>query len=607
MGILNQIVNKLFTPPTPPAPPKPAAPPPPPPKPKTEATSDANAKRGEVTANSAQKRQEVEDKLNINVVGSTVAGARKTLTSGAERAGFPPRSPQSAQAARVVADIINAGLKDGVIDPKYNRRNAVIGAAIHKDGSITITASGSGEDTKVLYEEKIYKREQNPQTEKTAQQPKQKTGKPTEEEIQQRREAKQNRTPEQVKADDEARKSETEAKKAKTAEKAEAAKKRQETIDNAPTLKSKIQEKLDEVFKNDPTVKRTAQGNVDWDFGKTDTSMNPTSNLERRNGNFEPMSHTADNCAAGKMYHSEKSQGGKNPVVAADEVWRPSTGNAHTDKTVVNNTDNRSMCPCSSCAGNADKVMNGNAEIPKMTVRSAAKTGLIGAATAGVASSLQQLWNDGTVDVKKVAEDTVTGGGLAIAGEAIENSVASKAAQYFSDKYAGRVVTEAMENVPAKALTAAEANVKSLANAKLVGAGVAGAAIGMGMEIHNQWNNFGDSAKRPEAVGAVVAQGAVGFAAGVAGAQIGAAVGTFIPIPVVGTLAGAAVGFAVGAGVSWLASATGADKAIASGVAAVWKAGESAVSSIGQGISDAASSVKDAVSGSFNKLSSIFG
>jgi hypothetical protein len=112
---------------------------------------------------------------------------------------------------------------------------------------------------------------------------------------------------------------------------------------------------------------------------------------------------------------------------------------------------------------------------------------------------------------------------------------------------------------------------------RLGGAGAGGGVISAGMEVWNQREKLMNAETRPEAVGAVVTQAAVGVAAGVAGAQAGAVIGSFIPVPGVGTVVGAAVGFGVG----YLASATGADKAIASGVASAYR-----------GVSDALSSLK---------------
>ncbi len=559
------------------------APPPPQPEkvaqePNIAKDADATTKRADVENYGTQQKDKI---LNDSAGVAGAIGAQRAYTSGAEKVGFAPRTPESATAARVVADTINAEIKAGRLPQKYNAENNVVGAAVHKDGSVTVSFSGDGESTKALQDQKLYERKTDEKSPTTSQEePPKTTGKPSPEEI----ERLKNMSPDEKAAMRQARRdSESQLAEQKRLQQAEQAQ-RQKTIDESPTLKGKIQENLNKAFEGNTTVKRDGSGNVAFEFGKTQSNLEPRPATQRTPDGVEKMQRTADNCAAGKMYQSENSQNGKNPVVGADEVWRTDPkGNTHQDPLKANNHDGRSMCPCSSCATNADKVKGNNTQPNGMTVRSAVQSGATGAAIAGVTSTLTQAWDNGKfdlskVDAGKVAGDSAVGAGTAIAGEAIERAVTPAATKLAERVLATPVINKAAtattEQIAKQALTTGESKVLSSTVGKLAGAGVAGGVIGAGMEAWNQRDNFGDAAKRPDAVGAVVSQAAIGVAAGVAGAQAGAMIGSFIPVPGVGTVVGAAVGFGVG----YLASATGADKAIAQGVSSAYKATENFVS-----------------------------
>lgn len=107
----------------------------------------------------------------------------------------------------------------------------------------------------------------------------------------------------------------------------------------------------------------------------------------------------------------------------------------------------------------------------------------------------------------------------------------------------------------------ATAVVERVAGGTTAGAVVAGAV--------SAWDNreglaHGDS----KAIGNVAADATVGAVSVVAATEAGAAIGSFVPVPVVGTVRGAAVGFGVGMGVNYLAQHSGVRNQISKGVAA---------------------------------------
>ena len=648
------------TPPPPPPPPKPK--PAVVPKPVEKLDAGAASKKGEIENLGAATRQQINEKADYQqLVGAAVAGARgvdsatRPYSSTAERIGYAPRSTQANKAAQVFADTINEQIKAGKL-PNYSDHNS-IGAAIHKDRSITISASGDGARTKHLYDEKLYPRpEQNPTQEgKPATVPKAKL---TDDEIKAKIAEGQGKTKAERATERQAVKDERAL---KNAEKQAAQTQLQDTIDNSPTLKSELQKNLNEAFKDDPTVKRTATGDVDFDWGKPDaklTNLNESTVRNPKTGAVTPMTErNANNCAAGKMYHSDKTAGGKNPVVGADEVWRPDSANSHADDIKTNNPKSTSMCPCASCAGNVKEVTGGNARRTSMTLQDAGRTGATGLGVAAATSTLQQLWNTGTVDGKKLAQETAAGGVTAVAGEGLERAltpalsrgaarVIESGAGQSAIKNLGTAGTKLLDNIPGAAksfvgnlvdkapqsiknfvgntnlgkalgdsrgiLNRATGGTSTLESkllgnglGKIGGAGAAGAIIGAGVETVAQWDNLQNKETSAKAAGSIAAQAAVGLAAGASGAAVGAAIGTAIPIPLVGTVVGAAVGFGVG----YLASATGADKFIASGIEKLVTAtgADQVIADATKNITEAAGAVGNAVSGAANKLASVFG
>ena len=345
------------------------------------------------------------------------------------------------------------------------------------------------------------------------------------------------------------------------------------------TLQAAIQQDLNRTFAGNNNIKRDGNGNVEFRFGQAETALKLNPATKRGENNvIQDAPGSSNKCAAGKSYQGQSTTE-TNPIVAADEVWRPrgndALQNRHPDKIKINNTDNRSMSPCERCTTNSDLLIENGYKPAGITAPSAARTGATGAGVAAVTSTLEQLWNTGHVDAGKLATDTALGVPTAIAGEAVERAVtpgATRAAQSVVSRFGSQ------------ALTTAESKAVSATFGRLGGAGAAGGLISAGFEAYHQGANLIDPNKHPEAIGAVVGQAAVGVAAGVAGAQIGAMIGTAIPIPGVGTVAGAVIGFGVG----YALSATGADKAIANGV-----------SSTIRGVESAASDVKNAVANFF--------
>lgn len=584
---------------------KPIEPPPPPPPKKVEAAPQQDlvvqqpnafgfdTKIGDAANYAALRRSELENKSFVDdaVAGSTGHGTfTRPVTSTAESLGFSPRTPEAAKAARVLSDTINAEIAAGRLPNKYGAQNQAIGAAIHQDGSVTLTASGDGTTTEGLYNEKLYQRPPQETTTQQGETTKTLTSEESKPQTDEAKRQRQNLTPEEKAAQRlERRKAQSQERVAQNTERevreAEA-KQLQKTIDEAPTLRERVQQNLNEAFKNDPNVKRNTNGDVDFNWGNSSSDLKPRIASQRDgDGTIKQMSRTADNCAAGKMYHADNANSGKNPVIGADEVWRTDPkANNYQDGIRTNNTDGRSMSPCESCSTNADKVTGGNATTAPLTRGQAVRSGATGAGVAATVSTLEQLWNTGTVDANKLASDTTLGAVTSVAGEGIERAVtpgitnaANRALYQFANSGTNAAITSGV--------TTAETRALSSTAGRLGGAGAAGAIVGAGMEVYNQRENFLDAEKRPDAVGAVAGQAAVGFAAGVAGAYAGAAIGSFIPIPGVGTVVGAAVGFGVG----YLASELGVDKAIASGVSTAYRAAE------------------DFVSGAANKLASVFG
>ena len=127
--------------------------PPPPPKPpeapkenSAVITNNAGAisKKSDVTGYGAQRREGIQDKYvtSSNLAGATIAGAnggRRIYTSAAEKYGFAPRTPESAKAARTIAETVNREVTAGNLSTKYRKENPVVGVVIHKDGSISVS------------------------------------------------------------------------------------------------------------------------------------------------------------------------------------------------------------------------------------------------------------------------------------------------------------------------------------------------------------------------------------------------------------------------------------------------------------------------------------
>jgi hypothetical protein len=530
-----------------------------------------NARRGEVNnyANLIKAKIQTKEKEGNNLLAPTIAGANgasRTFTSTAEKVGFAPRTKESSTAARTVADTINKQVETGNLSTRFKKENPVTGAMIHKDGSITVTSSGGSDKTSKLYRDL-----------------------------------------------------------------------------QKPEVKSALQENLNKAFEGNKTIKRDASGNVEWRTGLNQTELNMRPSTKRDGRTIVDSGANSNTCAAGKGYQVGNKQ---NPVVAADEVWRklPETKtntdgsttvsgkNPHTDPIKTNNADGRSMSPCEGCQTNAKTLTGGNVKTPGMTVSSSLRSGSVGAGIGATTETLSQLWENGgdvtKLDGGKIAQQTGLGAVTSVSGEIVERGatkvftpLAEKAVQFGIGKGLLNVPTGATTANPLSQsltqrvlgnsanLTTAESRLLSSNVGKLAGAGFAGGVIGAGVETVRQWDNLQNDQTAAKAVGSIAGQAAVGVAAGVAGAQIGAMIGTAIPIPGVGTVAGAAVGFAVG----WALSATGADKAIASGVEkfASFTGLDKGVASLARGATETFNNVKDGVSsffgGAANKLASVFG
>lgn len=398
-----------------------------------------------------------------------------------------------------------------------------------------------------------------------------------------------------------------------------------------PQVKAALQDNLNKAFEGNPNIKRDASGNVEWRAGLNETNLNIRPATKRDNGVIVDSSANSNTCAAGKGY--QVNPDAKNPVVAADEVWRrlPETktvdgrttvsgNNPHSDPIKINNADGRSMSPCEGCQTNAKTLTGSNVETPGMTMRSGLRSSAVGAGIGAGVETLSQLWENGgdvtKLDGGKIARETGLGAVSSIGGEIVERG-ATRVLTPLAERAVNFGVTKGFLNVPtggatnplsqsltqrvlgnAANLTTGETRLLAANAGKLAGAGVAGGVIGAGIETVRQWDNLQNDQTAAKAVGSIAGQAAVGVAAGVAGAQIGAMIGTAIPIPGVGTVAGAAVGFAVG----YALSATGVDKAIAGGVEKLASA---------TGLDKAAASVArgatDLFKGAASTLSSVFG
>ena len=526
-----------------------------------------NTRRAEVNNYANQIKTRIENKERDNLLAPTIAGANggaRTFTSTAEKFGFAPRTKESSTAARTFADTINKQIENGNLSRGFRKDNPVTGAMIHKDGSITVTSSGGNDKTAKLYRDL-----------------------------------------------------------------------------QKPEVKAALQENLNKAFEGNRNIKRDGRGNVEWRAGLDQTQIELRPSSKRDGGAIIRSDANSNTCAAGKGYQVNPNE--KNPVVAADEVWRrlPETKtnadgsttvqgkNPHTDPIKTNNADGRSMSPCEGCQTNSDKLTGGNVKTPGMTVRSGVRSGLVGGAIGATTETLSQLWENGgdvtKINGGKIAQQTGLGAVTSIGGEIVERG-ATRALTPLADKAVQFGISKGLVNVSTGTnpmtqslaqrvlgnsanLTTAESRLISANVGKLAGAGFAGGVIGAGVETVRQWDNLQNDQTSAKAVGSIAAQAAVGIAAGVAGAQIGAMIGTAIPIPGVGTVAGAAVGFAVG----WALSATGADKAIASGVEKFASATglDKGVASLARGATETFNNVKDGVSSFFGgagrSLASVFG
>jgi hypothetical protein len=369
------------------------------------------------------------------------------------------------------------------------------------------------------------------------------------------------------------------------------------------------------------------------------TKLEMQTSTKRDGGKIVVSDANSNTCAAGKGYQAGSK---KNPVVAADEVWRrlPETKtvdgkttvsgqNPHTDPIKLNNADGRSMSPCEGCQTNAKTLTGDSIKTPGMTVRSGVQSGVTGGVIGATTETLSQLWENGgdvtKLDGGKIAQQTGLGAVTSIGGEIVERG-ATKVLTSLADKTLNFGINRGLLNVPTGGnplsqslsqrvlgnsanLTTAESRLISSNVGKLAGAGFAGGVIGAGVETVRQWDNLQNDQTAAKAVGSIAGQAVVGVAAGVAGAQIGAMIGTAIPIPGVGTVAGAAVGFAVG----YALSATGADKAIAGGFEKLASATglDKGVASLARGATETFNNVKDGVSsffgGAAHSLASVFG
>lgn len=227
------------------------------------------------------------------------------------------------------------------------------------------------------------------------------------------------------------------------------------------------------------------------------------------------------------------------------------------------------------------------------SVRDGVRGSRNGAAIGGgfaFASTAYEQWRNGEFDAGQLVGSTALGAGTGVAEEVIERVVSGAPS-----------VTSGMTSSTFR-----------LAARQLRGAGVAGAVIGGGFAVYDNFSAYQNGEiTGAQFTGRVAGEAVTSAGAGVAGAYVGAVVGSFIPIPVVGTLAGAAIGFGVG----WLADkglrALGVDKLVAAGVEKAVEFGGEVVNFVGDTASSAFNGVKDAVGdfagGAARTLSSVFG
>lgn len=161
---------------------------------------------------------------------------------------------------------------------------------------------------------------------------------------------------------------------------------------------------------------------------------------------------------------------------------------------------------------------------------------------------------------------------------------------------------------------------RSLAG-RVGGAGVVGGIVNGGFAAYDQYQAYQrGEVTASQAIGTVVGEAGVGFAAGAAGAAAGAAIGSIIPGA--GTVVGGAIGFVagmvVGAAVDWGARQLGVDKALGQGVTAMIDGGielagkaQAALTDAGESIGNAVESVGNALNDVGNSISgglkSVFG
>ncbi|HVF50734.1 MAG TPA: M91 family zinc metallopeptidase [Pyrinomonadaceae bacterium] len=217
------------------------------------------------------------------------------------------------------------------------------------------------------------------------------------------------------------------------------------------------------------------------------------------------------------------------------------------------------------------------------------RSAAIGGGAAFATTAYQQLQN-GELDAAQLAGNTALGVGTGVTEEVIERAVSGAPS-----------VTSGMTNSTFR-----------VAARQLRGAGVAGAVTGSAFAIYDNYSAYqNNEISGAQFAGRVAGEAVTSAGAGMAGAYAGAVIGSFIPIPVVGTLAGAAVGFAAGYLADKALRGLGVDKLIATGVEKAVEFGQNVVSSVGETASNFVSGARDTLgnigSGAVNTLASIFG
>lgn len=132
--------------------------------------------------------------------------------------------------------------------------------------------------------------------------------------------------------------------------------------------------------------------------------------------------------------------------------------------------------------------------------------------------------------------------------------------------------------------------------------GYLGIAADVGAGIYDDINSQASASKFVSDATVNVAKGLGGMALATAATEVGAAIGTAIPIPVVGTVVGAAAGFAIGTGATLLYNYVTNDLKINGKSVAGW-----AETGLQEGIDSAAKEVKSLYNGAAKAVSDIGG